>query len=133
MAGVNKVILLGNLGKDPEVRRLDDGRGVANFSLATSETYKKKSGEKVTNTEWHNIVLWSPLADIAENYLKKGSQVYIEGKISNRSYDDKDGVKKYISEVVGREITLLSRAPENQNTDNAPVEKQDSVEEDLPF
>ncbi len=133
MAGVNKVILLGNLGKDPEVRRLDDGRGVANFSLATSETYKKKSGEKVTNTEWHNIVLWSPLADIAESYLKKGSQVYIEGKISNRSYEDKDGVKKYISEVVGRDITLLGRAPENQSTDNFPVEKEDSVEEDLPF
>jgi len=133
MAGVNKVILLGNLGKDPEVRRLDDGRGVANFSLATSETYKKKSGEKVTNTEWHNIVLWSPLADIAESYLKKGSQVYIEGKISNRSYEDKDGVKKYISEVVGRDITLLGRAPENQSTDNSPAEKEDSVEEDLPF
>lgn len=133
MAGVNKVILLGNLGKDPEVRRLDDGRGVANFSLATSETYKKKSGEKVTNTEWHNIVLWSPLADIAESYLKKGSQVYIEGKISNRSYEDKDGVKKYISEVVGRDITLLGRAPENQSIDNSPVEKEDSVEEDLPF
>ena len=77
MSGVNKVILLGNLGKDPEVRRLDDGRGVANFSLATSETYKNKAGEKVTNTEWHNIVLWSPLADIAESYLKKGSQVYL--------------------------------------------------------
>ena len=133
MAGVNKVILLGNLGKDPEVRRLDDGRGVANFSLATSETYKKKSGEKVTNTEWHNIVLWSPLADIAESYLKKGSQVYIEGKISNRSYEDKDGVKKYISEVVGRDITLLGRAPENQSIDNSPVEKEDSVEEDLSF
>ena len=133
MAGVNKVILLGNLGKDPEVRRLDDGRGVANFSLATSETYKKKSGEKVTNTEWHNIVLWSPLADIAESYLKKGSQVYIEGKISNWSYDVKDGVKKYISDVVGRDITLLGRAPENQSTDNSPVEKEDSVEEDLPF
>ena len=134
MAGVNKVILLGNLGKDPEVRRLDDGRGVANFSLATSETYKKKSGEKVTNTEWHNIVLWSPLADIAENYLKKGSQVYIEGKISNRSYEDKDGIKKYISEVVGREITLLGRASGNQSAEGSPVEKQDSVEEeDLPF
>lgn len=135
MSGVNKVILLGNLGKDPEVRRLDDGRAVANFSLATSETYKNKSGEKVTNTEWHNIVLWSPLADIAENYLKKGSQVYIEGKISNRSYEDKDGVKKYISEVVGREITLLGRPPEQQdNTQNNPYEnKNNSDEDDLPF
>lgn len=135
MSGVNKVILLGNLGKDPEVRRLDDGRGVANFSLATSETYKNKSGEKVTNTEWHNIVLWSPLADIAENYLKKGSQVYIEGKISNRSYEDKDGVKKYVSEVVGREITLLGRPPEQQeNAQNNPSENtNNSDEDDLPF
>ena len=137
MAGVNKVILLGNLGKDPEVRRLDDGRGVANFSLATSETYKNKSGEKVTNTEWHNIVLWSPLADIAENYLKKGSQVYIEGKISNRSYEDKDGVKKYISEVVGREITLLGRAAssDSMNTQESTTQnnQESSVEDDLPF
>ena len=135
MSGVNKVILLGNLGKDPEVKRLDDGRGVANFSLATSETYKNKSGEKVTNTEWHNIVLWSPLADIAENYLKKGSQVYIEGKISNRSYEDKDGVKKYISEVVGREITLLGRPPEQQeNSQTSSFEnKKKSEEDDLPF
>ena len=137
MAGVNKVILLGNLGKDPEVRRLDDGRGVANFSLATSETYKNKSGEKVTNTEWHNIVLWSPLADIAENYLKKGSQVYIEGKISNRSYEDKDGVKKYISEVVGREITLLGRPPSSDsiNTQESTTQnnQESSVEDDLPF
>ena len=135
MSGVNKVILLGNLGKDPEVKRLDDGRGVANFSLATSETYKNKSGEKVTNTEWHNIVLWSPLADIAENYLKKGSQVYIEGKISNRSYEDKDGVKKYVSEVVGREITLLGRPPEQQeNSQISSIEnKKKSEEDDLPF
>ena len=137
MAGVNKVILLGNLGKDPEVRRLDDGRGVANFSLATSETYKNKSGEKVTNTEWHNVVLWSPLADIAENYLKKGSQVYIEGKISNRSYEDKDGVKKYISEVVGREITLLGRAPnsDSMNTQESTNKENEesTVEDDLPF
>ena len=136
MSGVNKVILLGNLGKDPEVRRLDDGRGVANFSLATSETYKNKAGEKVTNTEWHNVVLWSPLADIAESYLKKGSQVYIEGKISNRSYDDKDGVKKYISEVVGREITLLGRAPEPQSQKMNPKEndlEKNSKEDDLPF
>ena len=134
MAGVNKAILLGNLGKDPEIRRLDDGRAVANFSIATSESYKNKAGERVTNTEWHNIVLWSPLAEIAENYLKKGSQVYIEGKISNRSYEDKDGVKKYISEVVGRDITLLGRAPDSagQNQTNE-TKKEDTVEDDLPF
>tara|TARA_Y100000992_G_scaffold190618_1_gene129267 strand:- start:759 stop:1172 length:414 start_codon:yes stop_codon:yes gene_type:complete len=137
MAGVNKAILLGNLGKDPEIRRLDDGRAVANFSIATSESYKNKAGERVTNTEWHNIVLWSPLAEIAENYLKKGSQVYIEGKISNRSYEDKDGVKKYISEVVGRDITLLGRAPDsagqNQTNETNEAKKEDTVEDDLPF
>ena len=137
MSGVNKAILLGNLGKDPEIRRLDDGRAVANFSIATSETYKNKAGERVTNTEWHNVVLWSPLAEIAENYLKKGSQVYIEGKISNRSYEDKDGVKKYISEVVGRDITLLGRAPDsagqNQTNETNEAKKEDTVEDDLPF
>ena len=128
---------MGNLGKDPEIRRLDDGRAVANFSVATSESYKNKSGEKVTNTEWHNVVLWSPLAEIAENYLKKGSQVYIEGKISNRSYEDKDGVKKYISEVVGRDIRLLGRAPEssgNEPSSSSSQETKESVQEDdLPF
>lgn len=137
MSGVNKAILLGNLGKDPEIRKLDDGRAVANFSIATSESYKNKAGEKVTNTEWHNIVLWSPLAEIAENYLKKGSQVYIEGKISNRSYEDKEGVKKYISEVVGRDITLLGRAPESQQQNDSSSTENDNPEavqeDDLPF
>lgn len=109
MSGVNKVILVGNLGKDPEVRHLDNGRAVANFSLATSEVYKNKEGERVTNTEWHNVVLWTPLAEVAERFLKKGGQVYIEGKLTTRSYDDKDGVKRYITEVVGREMTLLGK------------------------
>jgi single-strand DNA-binding protein len=109
MSGVNKVILVGNLGKDPEIRHLDNGRAVTNFSLATSEVYKNKEGERVTNTEWHNIVLWTPLAEIAEKYLKKGSQVYLEGKLTNRSYDDKDGIKRYICEVVVRDMTLLGK------------------------
>ena len=137
MSGVNKAILLGNLGKDPELRKLDDGRAVANFSIATSETYKNKAGEKVTNTEWHNVVLWSPLAEIAESYLKKGSQVYIEGKISNRSYEDKDGVKKYVSEVVGRDLRLLGRAPESNDSPPTPSPSQETKEsvqeDDLPF
>ncbi|MDP4679163.1 MAG: single-stranded DNA-binding protein [Cyclobacteriaceae bacterium] len=111
MAGVNKVILVGNLGKDPEVRHLENGRAVANFSLATTESYKNKQGEKVTQTEWHNIVLWTPLAELAEKYLKKGNQVYIEGKITTRSYEDKEGVQKYISEVVGRDMTFLGTKP----------------------
>lgn len=149
MAGVNKVILVGNLGKDPEVRHLDTGRAVANFSMATSETYKNRNGERVTNTEWHNIVLWSPLAEIAEKYLKKGNQVYIEGKITTRSYDDKDGIKKYITEVVGREMTLLgsrsdsdggynpnqgssSEEREYQPT-NSEVDTKEDETDDLPF
>ena len=138
MAGVNKVILLGHLGKDPEVKKLDSGKSVANFSLATSEVYKNKEGEKVTNTEWHNIVLWSPLAEIAESYLKKGSQLYLEGKISNRSYEDKDGVKKYISEVVGRDITLLGKptsegSNENSNNEGATNSNVSDEVDDLPF
>ena len=111
MAGVNKVILVGNLGKDPEIRHLENGRAVTNFPLATSETYKTKDGERVTKTEWHNVVLWTPLAEIAEKYLNKGSQVYVEGKLTTRSWDDKDGNKRYTTEVVGREMTLLGGRP----------------------
>lgn len=114
MAGVNKVILVGNLGKDPEVRHLDNGRAVANFSIATSESYKNKAGERVTNTEWHNVVLWTPLAEIAERFLKKGNQVYIEGKLTTRSWDDQDGNKRYTTEVVGREMTLLGSRGDNE-------------------
>ena len=96
MAGINKVILVGNLGKDPEIRYLEGGTAVANFPIATSETYKDKtSGEKKTNTEWHNIVLWRGLAEIAEKYLKKGNQVYIEGKLQTRQWQDKDGNNRY--------------------------------------
>lgn len=120
MAGVNKVILVGNLGKEPEVRRLENGRAVATFSLATSETYKNKTGEKVTNTEWHNIVLWTPLAEVAERFLHKGSQVYIEGKITNRSYDDKEGNKKYITEIVAREMTMLSNKQSDHPYEEPP-------------
>jgi single-strand DNA-binding protein len=146
MAGVNKVILIGNLGKDPEIRRLDNGRSVANFSLATSESYKNKNGEKVTSTEWHNIVLWTPLAEIAEKYLHKGNQVYIEGKVTTRSYDDKDGNKKYITEIVGRDMTMLSsKNPDSsssfedaqsqtQEYENRKVSAETGEEtDDLPF
>lgn len=140
MAGVNKVILVGNLGKDPEVRHLDNGRAVANFSLATSETYKNKQGERVTNTEWHNVVLWSPLAEIAEKFLKKGGQVYIEGKLTTRSWDDQDGNKRYTTEVVGRELTLLGGKPEggstssNESMAESPVSSiPEEDTDDLPF
>ncbi len=115
MAGVNKVILVGNLGKDPEIRHMENGRAVTNFPIATSETYKTKDGERVTKTEWHNVVLWTPLAEVAEKYLAKGRQVYIEGKLTTRTWDDKDGNKRYTTEVVGREMTLLGGKPEDGN------------------
>lgn len=140
MAGVNKVILVGNLGKDPEVRHLDNGRAVANFSLATSETYKNKQGERVTNTEWHNVVLWTPLAEIAEKFLKKGSQVYIEGKLTTRSWDDQDGNKRYTTEVVGREMTLLGSRSDGGSSDGGSNMAESPVSnipeddtDDLPF
>lgn len=109
MAGINKVILVGNLGKDPEVRTIANGALVASFSVATSETFTNKDGQKVDKTEWHNIVLWRGLAQIAEKYLKKGNKVYIEGKLRYRQYDDKDGNKRYITEVEGTELMLLDK------------------------
>lgn len=111
---VNKTILLGRLGKDPELRHLDNGNAVANFSLATSESYKDKStGEKKETTEWHNIVLWGKTAEIAQKYLHKGDQVYIEGKLRTRKWE-KDGITRYITEVVGDSITMLGGKKEGQ-------------------
>lgn len=117
MAGVNKVILLGNLGRDPEVRVLENGTKVCTFSLATSESYKdRNSGETITRTEWHNIVIWRGLADVAERYLKKGSQVYLEGKLQTRSYQDKEGVQKYMTEIVVNEMTMLGGKPSSDSS-----------------
>jgi len=139
--GVNKVILVGNVGKDPEVRHLDSGVAVTTFPLATSETYKNKEGQKVTNTEWHNVVLWRGLAEVAEKYVKKGNPLYIEGKIRTRSWDDKDGNKRYTTEIIADVMQMLgskqgsedaaASAPESSNAvdiDNMPAE-----EDDLPF
>lgn len=110
MSGVNKVILIGNLGADPEVRHLQNGTAVANFRIATSETYKdRNTGEKREQTEWHNIVAWRGLAEITERFLRKGSKVYVEGKLRNRQYEDKDGNTRYITEVQADEMTLLDR------------------------
>ncbi len=111
---VNKVILVGNLGKDPELRYTPSGTAVATFSLATSETFKDREGNKQTKTEWHNIVVWRQLAEICGKYLHKGKQIYIEGKIQNRSYDDRDGNKRYISEVVMNEMQMLGSRDDNQ-------------------
>jgi len=142
MAGVNKVILIGNLGKDPEVRHLENGATVASFSLATTESYKDKEGKKVQQTEWHNIVVWRKLAEIAEKYLNKGSKIYLEGKIRTRSWEDKEGNKKYTTEIIGDTFTMLdgkkdefsheaSEPAENTNTNNRLAEN--GPENDLPF
>jgi single-strand DNA-binding protein len=110
----NKVILVGNVGKDPEIRRFENNIK-ASFSLATSETYTPRGGEKVTQTEWHNIVAWRRLAELSENYIRKGSQILVEGKLRYRSYDDRDGNKKYIVEIEADTIQLLGRKPDGQN------------------
>ena len=120
MSGINKAILIGNLGRDPEVRVIENDRKVAKFSIATSESWKDKTtGERVDKTEWHNIVLWRGLADVAEKYLKKGDKVYIEGRIRTRSYE-KDGVTKYFTEIVGDNMTMLS--PKAGEMSGTPVE-----------
>ena len=103
----NKVQLIGNLGQNPEVKELNGGKKVAKFSLATNETYKNKAGEKVTDTQWHNLVAWGKTADIIEKYLKKGSEVAIEGKLLNRNYTDKEGVKRYVTEIQVSELLML--------------------------
>ena len=120
MAGVNKVILIGNLGKDPEVRHLESGAVVANFPIATSETYKdRKTGERITQTEWHNVVIWRGLAEVAEKYLKKGNSVYIEGKLRTRSWDDKEGNKRYTTEVVADNMTMLGGKQDGGSGDSS--------------
>ena len=117
---VNKVILIGNLGKDPEIRRLENGVVVASFPLATSETFTDKStGEKRETTDWHDIVLWRGLAEVAEKYIRKGTKVYIEGKLKKRSWQDKEGNNRYLTEIVGDELTILSRPENNDRSHSA--------------
>jgi single-strand DNA-binding protein len=114
MSGVNKVILVGHLGKDPEARQLEGGVSVVSFPMATSETFNK-DGRKVEQTEWHNIVMWRGLADVAAKFLQKGKLVYIEGKIRTRSFEDKEGIKKYTTEIVAENFTLLGRRMDFEN------------------
>lgn len=134
MAGsVNKVILIGNLGKDPEVRYLESGAAVANFSLATSETYRdRNSGQNVTQTEWHQVVLWRGLAEIAEKYLKKGNKIYIEGKLRTRSWQDKEGNTRYTTEVVGDQMTMLGGAPEGQQQGAGQQQRANTPQNNAP-
>ena len=151
MAGsINKVILIGNLGKDPEVRHLESGVAVCNFSIATGETYKdRNSGEKVTHTEWHNIVLWRGLAEVAEKYLKKGAKIYIEGKLRTRSWQDQEGNTRYTTEILGDNMTMLGKSESNPSpvassqAAEAPKKKEEPLgnefsnpdveNDDLPF
>ncbi len=144
MSGVNKVILLGRLGKDPEARTLESGAMVVNFTLATSEVYKDKvTGERKEITDWHNVVLWRGLAETASKYLHKGDQVYIEGKMRTRSWE-KDNVTRYTTEVIGDSMTLLGGKPTGNGNYERPVAQSsgsmeenkapmDNATDDLPF
>lgn len=123
---VNKVILVGNVGKDPEVRYIDTNVPVARFPFATSETYRSRDGEKITTTEWHNVVLWRGLAEVTEKFVKKGSQLFIEGKIRTRSYDDRDGNKRYITEIIADNMQMLGRRPDNKSSDSEGSDSSNS-------
>lgn len=116
MKGLNKVTLIGNLGKDPEIQTFEGGTTLAKFSLATSESYKDKEGNKQTETEWHSIITWRNLAEIAGKYLKKGDTIYLEGKIKTRSYEDKEGNKRYTTEIIADNFIML-----NKPTDKAEI------------
>lgn len=140
---VNKVILVGNVGRDPETKHLDKGVAVSNFSLATTENYTSKTGEKVSTTEWHNIVAWRGLAEVVEKYVKKGSQLYIEGRLRTRTYE-KDGIKHYATEIFANSIELLGKREGQAEIPGQPAvtEQLQAVsepdfsqpeEDDLPF
>ena len=141
MSSLNKVIILGNLGKDPEIRTTQSGKIVANFSVATSEKYKDSAGEKIEKTEWHNVVLWGKLAELAEKYIKKGSKVLIEGKLQTRSWET-DGGKRYTTEIIGSNMVFVGgggqqeRCEQDANNvdpgDQGP-NPEDDDQSDLPF
>jgi len=145
MRGVNRVILIGNLGKDPDVQYLEGNIGVAKFSLATTETYKDRSGKLVSQTEWHTVVLWRGLAELAQKYLHKGSLVYIEGRLRTRSWEDKEGNKKFATEVVGDNLIMLDKRGEGhgfgtanhhenlEGISNIEIPPIGEPREDLPF
>jgi single-strand DNA-binding protein len=136
MASVNKAIILGNLGKDPEVRFLPNGDAVCNFSIATTESWKDKNGQKNDKTEWHNIVLFRKLAEIAGEYLKKGRPVYIEGRLQTRKWQDKEGADRYTTEIVADTMQMLGSRDEAREAPSAPAEAPtnfDDMKDDVPF
>ena len=115
MRGLNKVTLIGNLGKDPDFQQLDSNVPVAKFSLATTESFKDKNGQTQHSTDWHTVVLWRSLADLAHKYLQKGSLVYVEGKLKTRSFDDKEGNKRYVTEIVAEQIIMLDKKTDDSD------------------
>jgi single-strand DNA-binding protein len=125
MAGVNRAILVGNLGKDPDLRFTPNGQPVASFTLATNQKWKDKNGQPQERTDWHNIVVFGRQAEICKEYLRKGSSVYLEGRIQNRSYEDKDGIKKYRSEIIVSQMQMLGKATA------APADMEESAEAEL--
>lgn len=135
--GINKIILVGNLGQDPELRYTGNGTAVCNMRLATNESYKDADGNMVDNTQWHSVVAWSRLAEICGEYLKKGSQVYFEGSLQSRSYDDKDGDTKWITEVKAKEMLILSSGggtpSSNGSTPKKEAEPAFEDDSELPF
>lgn len=138
MASVNKAILIGNLGNDPELRYTPGGQAVTGFRIATTDRWRDKDGQNQQRTEWHNIVAWGRQAEIANEYLKKGSPVYIEGRLQTRSWEDKDGNKRYITEIVTQRMQLLGRRGAEEETTPPPPEAETpesagGEEDDLPF
>jgi len=139
MKSINKVMLIGHTGRQPEVRYTQSGAPVANFSLATSERYTSKTGERVDQTEWHKIVAWGKLAEICQEYVQKGTYLYVEGKLQTRSYDDRDGVKRYVTEIRAMEIGLLERKPGLESAggeppiDSLPPETGGGGDDEVPF
>jgi single-strand DNA-binding protein len=141
MSGINKAILIGNLGADPELRHTNSGTPVANFQIATSERYTDRNGEKQERTEWHRIVAWAKLAEICNQYLTKGKKVYIEGRIQTRSWEDQGGTTKYVTEIVATNMLMLGGGKEKRDDYGAPPaeEPQRSAptggkdDDDLPF
>jgi len=142
MRGVNRVMLIGNLGKDPDIQFLEGNIGVAKFSLATTETYKDRSGKLISQTEWHTVVLWRGLAELAQKYLHRGSLVYIEGRLKTRSWEDKEGNKKFATEIVGDNLIMLDKRNDGQphgldtgegQGQGEPPPHEEGPEEKLPF
>lgn len=130
---VNKAILVGNVGTDPEIRYLEGGNVVAKFPLATTEFYRNRNGENSSSTEWHNVVAWRQLAELAEKYIRKGRQLYVEGRISTRSWEDKDGNKRYTTEIVANTIQLLGPKPADEGGADTSTREQPSGKQEQPI